>query len=539
MTEAKTKIFLTGPFQIIRDDGQDVTPRGTKAKALLALVLLSKNAIRSRAWLQDKLWSESSPAQGAASLRKELSVLSKHFSKHKVDFLEVTRETVSINLAAVEVDLFDEQLSSDRAELLEGLDVADPEFEAWLTVERQAYWDIDTESDGPVLAGRGLPVHWGRLRPAVVVEPFEVVGETPDISIAASSIRDELMFLLGTMSDVIELRDARRQEGPVEGYVLSGSVVGAEGLRVAAQLTSTADQICLWTQRFRFRAKESFDAVEEIAMKVVEALQLRLRDGYWSEIWSGRATSTEAWSAFQKARILESQATEDGLQDAIRQYRACLEFDPGYLPARVAIGFCHLDMIRLGMDANPAETLAMVEVECKILRNLNPTDPYCSALHAFTHSVAGNTSEACSLMLAVVERFSGSPELLGYYGILLVYDDRAEEGVSVCKKALALTPHPPIWIEANLAIAMMMTGDKAAWQHAHNVLRVDPGRVRPRVVLCMLSAAAGNHSLARRHARQILELQPGFAAERWAWPGCFKNRRHYEEGVRLLSAAGL
>ena len=86
---------------------------------------------------------------------------------------------------------------------------------------------------------------------------------------------------------------------------------------------------------------------------------------------------------------------------------------------------------------------------------------------------------------------------------------------------------------------MMIAGDKAAWQHAHNVLRVDPGRVRPRVVLCMLSAAAGNHSLARRHARQILELQPGFTAERWAWPGCFKNRRHYEEGVRFLSAAGL
>ena len=76
-------------------------------------------------------------------------------------------------------------------------------------------------------------------------------------------------------------------------------------------------------------------------------------------------------------------------------------------------------MIRLGMDANPTETLAMVEAECKKLCNLNPTDPYCSALHAFTHSVAGNTSEACSLMLAVVERFSGSPELLGYYGILL------------------------------------------------------------------------------------------------------------------------
>ncbi|WP_299889061.1 hypothetical protein [uncultured Ruegeria sp.] len=539
MTEAQTKIFLTGPFQVICDDGRDATPRGTKAKALVALVLLSKNKIRSRTWLQDRLWSQSSPTQGAASLRKELSVLTKHFGKFDLTFLDIGRENVSIDLNSIEVDLFDAQLNPDRAELLEGLDVADPEFEEWLAVERQAYWDIDTGEDGlGPITGRA-PSHWGRQRPAVVVEPMEVVGDTPDIAVAAVSIRDELLFLLGTLSDVIELRDARRQEGPIDGYVLSGSVVGAEGLRVAAQLTSTSDQVCLWTERFRFRKQDTFDAVEEIAMKVVEALHLRLRDGYWSEIWSARATSTQAWAAFQKGRILENQATEAGLFQAIRQYQTCLEQDPNYLPASIAIGFCRLDQIRLGMDSAPEETLALVDVECIGLRAKYPTDPYCAALEAFTRNVAGKTNEACDLMRNVVNRFHSSPELLGYYGVLLLYDDQLEAGITVYRQALALTPHPPIWIEANLAMALALAGDKAAWQHAHNVLRIDPGRVRPRVVLCMLSAQAGNESLARRHARRILELQPGFTAKRWAWPGCFKNQNHYTDVVQLLSAAGL
>ncbi len=539
MTKTRTKIFLTGPFQVICDDGRDATPRGTKAKALLALVLLSKNAIRSRAWLQDRLWSQSSPTQGAASLRKELSVLTKHFGAYDLAFLEIDRENVSVDLTVLEVDLFDEQLQPDRAELLEGLDVADPEFEDWLTIERQAYWDIEADADGAgPLAGR-VPTRWGRQRPAVVVEPMEVVGETPDIAIAATSIRDELLFLLGTLSDVIELRDARRQEGPVDGYILSGSVVGAEGLRVAAQLTSTSDQVCLWTERFRFKGQDTFDAVEEIAMKVVEALHLRLRDGHWSEIWSARATSTEAWTAFQKGRILEHQATEDGLRQAIGQYKTCLNCDPGYLPARIAIGFCSLDLIRLGMDDTPEQTLERVKADCLDLRQKHPTDPYCTALEAFTRNVAGDTSQACKLMRTVVDRFHSSPEMLGYYAVLLLYDDQVEAGIAVYRQALSLTPHPPIWIEANLAMAMALVGDKAAWQHAHNVLRIDPGRVRPRVVLCMLSAEAGNDSLARRHARHILELQPGFTAERWAWPACFKNQSHYGDVVRLLSKAGL
>ncbi|WP_300068486.1 hypothetical protein [uncultured Ruegeria sp.] len=539
MATARTKIFLTGPFQVICDDGRDATPRGTKAKALVALVLLSKNSIRSRTWLQDRLWSQSSPAQGAASLRKELSVLTKHFGKFDLKFLEIGRENVSIDLNSLEVDLFDAKLHPDRAELLEGLDVADPEFEEWLAVERQAYWDIDTGEDGPgPITGRA-PSHWGRQRPAVMVEPMEVVGDTPDIAVAAVSIRDELLFLLGTLSDVIELRDARRQEGPIDGYVLSGSVVGAEGLRVAAQLTSTSDQVCLWTERFRFRKQDTFDAVEEIAMKVVEALQLRLRDGHWSEIWSGRSSSTEVWTAFQNGRIQESHTTEGGLFRAIRQYEACLGRDPDYLPASVAIGFCRLDLIRLGIDNTPEQTLIQVDAECAQLRAKHPTDPYCAALEAFTRNVAGKTEEACLLMREVVDRFHSSPELLGYYAGLLGYDDQIESEISVYRQALALTPHPPIWIEANLAMAMALTEDKAAWQHAHNVLRADPDSVRARVVLCMLSVAGGNESLAGRHARRILELQPGFTAKRWAWPGCFKNQNHYTDVVQLLSAAGL
>ncbi|MDO6800356.1 hypothetical protein [Shimia thalassica] len=542
MSQARTKIFLSGPFQIICDDGRDATPRGTKAKALLALVLLSKNTVRSRVWIQDRLWSSSAPAQGASSLRKELSVLTKHFGKFGLDFLDIDRETVSINLNALEVDLFDEQLLPDRAELLEGLDVADPEFEDWLTVERQAYWDIDTGEDipGGLPFQPRVPSQWGRQRPTVMVEQMEQVGSDAELDIAASSIHDELMFLLGTLSDVIELRDASRQEGPVEGYILSGRVIiGASGLRVSAQLTSSLDKTCLWAGRFRFRAQDTFNAVEEISMQVVQALQLNLRDGHWSDIWSSRATSTEIWTAFQQGRIQESHTTQDGLVRAIQQYETCLALDDGYLPAHVAIGFCQLDMIRLGMDTTPELTLKQVISTCQTLRASHPSDPYCAALEAFTLNVAGETEEACRLMQKVLERFQNSPELLGYHAGLLGYDDQLAGEIALCRQALALTPHPPIWIEANLAMALALSGDQSAWRHAHNVLRVSPGSVRARVVLCVLSAEANNLSLARRHARRILDLQPSFTSLNWAWPNCFKNPDHYSWVANLLRIAGL
>lgn len=539
ISEARTKIFLSGPFQIVCVDGNDVTPRGAKAKALLALVLLSENAIRSRTWLQDRLWSASSQQQGASSLRKELSVLKKEFSRHNLTFLNIDRETVSINLQEVEVDVFEERQLSERAELLEGLDVADVEFEDWLAVERQAYWGL-AEIDEELAPQWSKPLgKWSRQRPSIVLEPMEEVGVQPEVSVVARSIHDELMFLLGNLSDVIELRDARRQTEPIDGYILSGSVVGAEGLRVAAQLTSSEDRSCLWNERFRFRPGDQFNAVEEIAIQVVEALQLRLRDGHWSEIWSSRNTVVEAWTAFQKGRIQEGHTTYEGLQHAIRHYETCLKHDPKYLPAKVAIGFCHLDLIRLGMDPSPERTLIAIEEKCEDLSEAFSDDPYFVALQAFFLCAKGNTEEACAVMRSALDRFQYSPDVLGYYAGLLGYNDQLEEEISICRQAIALTPHPPIWIEANLALALALNGDKSAWRHAHNVLNVDTGNVRAHVVLCAASVQARNMTLAHRHARRILEIQPSFQSENWAWNVCFKNPDHYRRMVDLLSQAGL
>ena len=142
MSEARPKLFLSGPFQIIANDGRNATPPSTKAKALIALVLLSKNSVRSRSWLQDKLWSESAPMQGGASFRKELSKLSKHFDDFGLNFLQISRDTVSVDIDSVEVDLFDERRPPRRGELLEGLDVGDQEFEDWLALHRQPVLEL-------------------------------------------------------------------------------------------------------------------------------------------------------------------------------------------------------------------------------------------------------------------------------------------------------------------------------------------------------------------------------------------------------------
>ena len=66
-------MHLNGPFRVFDDLSREVTPRGIKERGLLALILLSPGQRRTRIWLQDKLWSDRSTAQGSGSLRQALS----------------------------------------------------------------------------------------------------------------------------------------------------------------------------------------------------------------------------------------------------------------------------------------------------------------------------------------------------------------------------------------------------------------------------------------------------------------------------------
>lgn len=118
----KLKIFLRGRFLVLAPDGSDRTPSSKKGRALLVLLALSRGNMRSRIWLQEKLWSQQEPSSGAASLRQCLSVLRKALEPYQ-DFLKIDKQLISLN---AEVD------SSRNGEFLEDLNINDPEFKSWL-----------------------------------------------------------------------------------------------------------------------------------------------------------------------------------------------------------------------------------------------------------------------------------------------------------------------------------------------------------------------------------------------------------------------
>jgi DNA-binding SARP family transcriptional activator/TolB-like protein len=143
------QLQILGGFRLTSRDGRDVTPKGAKARAMIAYLALAPGGSADRAKLSDLLWSESADAK--TNLRQSLKEARQAFLDAGPGVLSADRYRVWLDLEglsvdALEVDALIRLASGEALErlaalyagpLLENLHIADPVFDDWLVVERE------------------------------------------------------------------------------------------------------------------------------------------------------------------------------------------------------------------------------------------------------------------------------------------------------------------------------------------------------------------------------------------------------------------
>jgi tetratricopeptide (TPR) repeat protein len=217
-------LVIVGPIQLIDRDGCERTPKGRKARGILALLAVAPGNCRSRAWIQDKLWSDRGSEQGAGSLRQTLTELRRSLGPFKTCLL-IDRTMVTLDPRRVAIVLQESatagrrHFSFDDPVLFEGLDVPDREFEDWLRDQRQIF-DLNREpSSDPRSVACDMPQAGGAEQPrasamstrrVLVLQPKELKS-TPQGSIGADRLTDIIAKTISEFStiDVLDFRDLK------------------------------------------------------------------------------------------------------------------------------------------------------------------------------------------------------------------------------------------------------------------------------------------------------------------------------------------
>lgn len=138
MSETKIALHvqMLGSFHIRTETGEDLTPRGAKARGVLALVLLAPDMKRPRAYLRDMLWSDRGPEQASNSLRQAIAEVKRYFGEY-ADVIQSDNRSFGLDPTRINTDMYTELPKGfDIPHLFEDVMIRDAAFNAWLADRR-------------------------------------------------------------------------------------------------------------------------------------------------------------------------------------------------------------------------------------------------------------------------------------------------------------------------------------------------------------------------------------------------------------------
>jgi len=257
-----------------------------------------------------------------------------------------------------------------------------------------------------------IAVRWGRspgsgaVEPSVrsvAVLPFANLSTDPENEYFADGITEEITSKLSRISglEVASRTSVTRFKGTDLDpqtigrrlgvrYLLEGSVRKAgHRVRITAQLVDTVNGFQLWSEDFEGLLDDVFRVQEETALKIADALDLRLSPGERQAVRHRYTTNPQAYDAYLRGRaLLEYFNTPEKLEAARTNLERALELDPDYPLALVGLSRVEAQYYR-NLDPNRAR---LVRAE-RLARSALDLEPQMAEAHLALAQVHGNRWE--------------------------------------------------------------------------------------------------------------------------------------------------
>jgi tetratricopeptide (TPR) repeat protein len=252
-----------------------------------------------------------------------------------------------------------------------------------------------------------------------------------------------------------------RQVGEELGvqYVLEGSVRKAGNrVRIVAQLVDANTGFELWSDDFNADLKDIFGVQEQTALKIAEALDLRLSPQEQRAIERGYTDSPEAFDAFLRGRALvEFFSSAEKLSAARENFERALELDPNYPLALVGLSRVETQFHR-NIDPDPKR----LERAEELIQRALAEEPDFAEAHVAIGELHGNRFDYEHAVESFREALRIDPDHAHAWDLLswaLAYlqPPKAEEAEEAARKAIRLQP-PLIGAYYHLGRALLLQG---------------------------------------------------------------------------------
>jgi adenylate cyclase len=390
-------------------------------------------------------------------------------------------------------------------------------------------------------------------KPSIAVLPFVNMSGDPKEEYFSDGITEEIITALSKIPHlfVISRQSTFTYKGkPVKvkqvseelgvRYVLEGSVRKAgDKVRITAQLIDALTGHHLWAERYDRNLKDIFALQDEITLRIISALQVKLEGVEQSGLSVKGTDNLEAYLKLLQSREQANRFTKEGNILARRYAEEAIALDPKYAVAYLRLSATLIMDLRYGTTESPEQSLKRAE-EC--IQKALALDDSSGEAHAFFGRIYLSKRQYEKAIAEGERALALDPNsdfVQAALAYSLYYAGRFEEAIAMYQKAIRLNPFPA-WYYQMLASSYLQLGRyEEAEKEYKKALHRAPDSTMPHFGLAATYSLMGREKEAQDEAAEVLRIDPKFSLEHHAKSLLFKNQSDLDRIVDALRKTGL
>ena len=368
-------------------------------------------------------------------------------------------------------------------------------------------------------------------------------GLTEDIITALSKV--QRLFVIARNSTFTYKKKTVKVQQVAEElgvrYVLEGSVQRAgDRVRITAQLIDALKGHHLWAERYDRDLKDLFALQNEITMKILMALQVKLVEGEQALVRARGTNNLEAYEKFLQATEQHYLFTKEAGVRARQLCEEAIALDPGYAAAYGLLSVVLLAEVRHRWTKSPSETMRQAFEMAQKALTLDSNTLIAQLAMGQIHMLKKEHDEAIAWGERAVSTYPNADNAHVFLAWFLMMAGRPEEAIPLVKQAIRRNPIPPGWYFLILGNSYRLVGrfDEAI-SELKKAVAYSPDELGAHVTLASAYAEAGRLEEARVEAAEVMRILPTFSIESHARVSPFKKQEHLDRLVESLRKAGL
>ena len=330
------------------------------------------------------------------------------------------------------------------------------------------------------------------------------------------------------------------QELGVE-YVLEGSVrKGGDNVRITAQLIDATTGHHVWAERYDRRLKDIFAVQDDIAGKILMALDVKLINGEQARFYQTHSGNIEATLKMFEARSSLYRWNKEGSVLARKIFEEITAMEPEWGAPYGFLGLTHvLDVWYRWSDSPVLSIQKAFQLSQKAIA-LDESSPIAHGLLGFLYSMTRQHDQSIEEGEKAIQLEPNSADAHGLCAVALHFASEPAKAISLLQKAIRLNPFPPSWYLMFLGHAYRNLGNYEESASAFkNAIKKEPASLLAHTGLTATYSLLGLEEEARSEVAEVLKIDPGFSVKNLANTVPYKDKIHLETYIDALRKAGL